>query len=78
MKILEDLMMSRQGQAPEIYTKQLQDYWDQKKDYIQTLANDADSHYEYLRKNIYKEGVENEETEEIEVEDITEDTAIEE
>ena len=54
MKVLEDLIISRNGQAPEIYTKQLQDYWDQKKDYIQTLANDADSHYEYLRKNFYE------------------------
>jgi hypothetical protein len=39
---------------PEIYTQQLQDYWDQKKDYIQTLANDSLSHYEYLKKNIFE------------------------
>jgi hypothetical protein len=66
LKVLEDLIVSRQGQTPEIYTKQLQDYWDQKKDYIQTLANDADSHYEYLRKNFYEK------------EDVVEEDAIEE
>ena len=57
MRILNDLVRSRQGSEPEIYTKQLQDYWDQKKDYIQTLANDSMSHYEYLKTHIYKENV---------------------
>ena len=54
MKVLEDLMVARNGSLPEIYTQQLQDYWDQKKDYIQTLANDSLSHYEYLKKNIFE------------------------
>jgi hypothetical protein len=69
LKVLEDLMLARQGQVPEIYTKQLQDYWDQKKDYIQTLANDSLSHYEYLRQNIY----ELDETIDESIEDTTED-----
>ena len=53
LTILNNLVVSRQGKAPEIYTKQLQDYWDQKKAYIQELANDAPSHYQYLKENIY-------------------------
>jgi hypothetical protein len=53
LTILNNLVVSRQGKVPEIYTKQLQDYWDQKKAYIQELANDAPSHYQYLKENIY-------------------------
>jgi len=71
MRILNDLMMSRQGSTPEIYTKQLQDYWDQKKEYIQSLANDSLSHYEYLKQNIYEKPIV-EEIEEIEDSDIEE------
>jgi len=66
MKVLEDIMVSRTGQTPEIYTKQLQDYWDQKKDYIQTLANDADSHYEYLKKHFYEDSADVKEIDEVE------------
>ena len=53
LTVLENLMIARNGSAPEIYTKQLQDYWDQKKDYIQTLANDSPTHYQYLKDKIY-------------------------
>ena len=31
-----------------------QDYWDQKKQYIDMLAEDAPSHYQYLKDTIYE------------------------
>lgn len=55
LKVLDDLVTWRQGQPPELFTKQTQDYWDQKKDYINTLAEDAPSHYQYLTDNIYND-----------------------
>jgi len=64
LKVLKDLYTWRQGSVPDIYTKQTQDYWDQKKEYINTLCEDAPSHYQYLKDNFY---------EPIEEPDITED-----
>mgnify|MGYP006908360699 FL=1 len=54
LKVLKDLYQWRQGSVPDIYTKQTQDYWDQKKEYINTLCEDAPSHYQYLKDTIYE------------------------
>jgi tryptophan halogenase len=53
LAIVKQLINGRHGQTPEFYTQQTQDYWDQKKEYITSLIEDAPSHYEYLKTNIY-------------------------
>lgn len=54
LKVLEGLLLARNGEIPEMFTQQTQDYWDQKKQYIQMLADDAPSHYQYLTDTIYE------------------------
>lgn len=53
LKVFENIVRSRGEEPPEIYTKQTQDYWDQKKEYINGLASEAPSHYQYLKENRY-------------------------
>jgi tryptophan halogenase len=53
LAIVKQLIEARHGQAPEFFTSQTQDYWDQKKEYINSLMETAPSHFEYLRDNIY-------------------------
>jgi len=53
LEIVKMLIMARHGQVPEFYNSQIQDYWDQKKEYINSLIESAPSHYQYLRENIY-------------------------
>jgi len=69
LKVLEGLLLARNGEIPEMFTQQTQDYWDQKKQYIQMLADDAPSHYQYLTDTIYepKEVVEEDAVEEEQV-----------
>jgi len=69
LKVLEGLLLARNGEIPEMFTQQTQDYWDQKKQYIQMLADDAPSHYQYLTDTIYepKEIVEEDAVEEEQV-----------
>jgi hypothetical protein len=54
MSVVKMLIESRHGTVPEFYTSQTQDYWDQKKEYINSLMETAPSHYQYLKENIYK------------------------
>jgi tryptophan halogenase len=54
LNIVSQLIAARHGQAPDFYTTQTQDYWDQKKEYITSLVDTAPSHYQYLKENIYK------------------------
>jgi glutaredoxin 2 len=53
MEVVRMLIESRHGSIPEFYTSQTQDYWDQKKEYINSLMEAAPSHYQYLKENIY-------------------------
>lgn len=51
--IVKQILEGRQGQAPEFFSQQTQEYWNQKKDYIRRIAETAPTHYEYLKENIY-------------------------
>lgn len=53
MKLLQDILLGRNGSIPEFITGQTEDYWSQKKEYIEGLALDAPSHYSYLKEKIY-------------------------
>ena len=53
LAIVKQLIAARHGQVPELYNTQTQDYWDQKKEYINSLIDTAPSHYQYLKENIY-------------------------
>jgi len=53
MKILSEILLGRNGTIPEYFNSQTQDYWNQKKEYINGLASTAPSHYQYLRERIY-------------------------
>jgi hypothetical protein len=53
LDIVRMIIDARQGQTTEFYTSQTQDYWDQKKEYIESLVDTAPSHYQYLKDNIY-------------------------
>jgi hypothetical protein len=53
MKILNEILLGRNGSVPEYFNSQTQDYWNQKKEYINGLASSAPSHYQYLKDNIY-------------------------
>lgn len=53
IEIVKLLIKARHGTIPELFTTQTQDYWDQKKEYINSLIEDAPLHYHYLRDNIY-------------------------
>jgi len=57
LEIVKTMISARSGQVPEFFTSQVQDYWDQKKEYINSLIENAPSHYQYLKENIYN-GVE--------------------
>ena len=53
MKVLADILLGRNGSVPEFLTAQTEDYWNQKKEYIESLSLDAPSHYAYLKEKIY-------------------------
>jgi Tryptophan halogenase len=53
MKVLKDILLGRNGSIPEFITPQTEDYWNQKKEYIESLSLDAPSHYAYLKEKIY-------------------------
>jgi tryptophan halogenase len=53
LAIVKQLIKARHGEIPDFYTAQTQDYWDQKKEYINSLTDTAPSHYQYLKDNIY-------------------------
>jgi Tryptophan halogenase len=53
LKILNEILLGRNGSVPEYFNSQTQDYWNQKKEYINGLADTAPSHYQYLKDKIY-------------------------
>jgi tryptophan halogenase len=53
MKLLSEILLGRNGTIPEYFNSQTQDYWNQKKEYINGLASTAPSHYQYLKERIY-------------------------
>lgn len=53
MKLLSAILIGRNGTVPEFFNNQTQDYWNQKKEYINGLAATAPSHYQYLKEKIY-------------------------
>lgn len=53
LSILSSILLGRNGSVPEFFNSQTQDYWNQKKEYINGLASTAPSHYQYLKENIY-------------------------
>jgi hypothetical protein len=53
MKIMKDILVARKGTDPEFFMSSTQDYWNQKKEYINGLAETAPSHYDYLKETIY-------------------------
>ncbi len=53
MKLLSEILLGRNGTVPEYFNSQTQDYWNQKKEYINGLAGTAPSHYQYLKERIY-------------------------
>lgn len=53
MKVLSSILLGRNGTIPEYFNSQTQDYWNQKKEYINSLASTAPSHYQYLKDKIY-------------------------
>lgn len=53
LDIVGSILEARQGQKPEFFSQQTQEYWNQKKDYIRRIAESAPSHYQYLKENIY-------------------------
>jgi hypothetical protein len=53
LKIMNQILLGRNGTLPEFYNNQTQDYWNQKKEYINSLASIAPSHYQYLKENIH-------------------------
>jgi len=55
MKILSEILLGRNGTVPEFFNNQTQDYWNQKKEYIASIAATAPSHYQYLKEKIYSD-----------------------
>lgn len=53
LRVLSSIVKGRQGSAPDMFLEQTQDYWNQKKEYIEGLAEEAPSHYRYLEDKIY-------------------------
>lgn len=53
LTMVDYIITARTGTQPTLFNQQTQEYWDQKKEYINTLAEDAPSHYQYLKENIY-------------------------
>ena len=53
LKVMSEILLGRNGTVPEYFNSQTQDYWNQKKEYINGLASTAPSHYQYLREQIY-------------------------
>ena len=53
MKVLSHILFGRTGSIPEFFNNQTQDYWNQKREYIESLAESAPTHYQYLKQNIY-------------------------
>lgn len=52
--IFKNITKGRFGEEPDIINSSVYDYWNQKKEYINALAETAPSHYEYLKKEIYE------------------------
>lgn len=55
LEIFSNFAEIRGGTRPNFFSDQTADYWEQKKEYINSLAEDTLSHYEYLKQHIYKE-----------------------
>ncbi len=53
IKLLNEILLGRNGTLPELFNNQTQDYWNQKKEYINGLASTTPSHYQYLKERIY-------------------------
>jgi hypothetical protein len=53
LKLVSEILLGRNGTVPEYFNNQTQDYWNQKKEYIASLAASALSHYQYLKETIY-------------------------
>jgi hypothetical protein len=53
LKLMSEILLGRNGTIPEYFNSQTQDYWNQKKEYINGLAATASSHYQYLKEKIY-------------------------
>jgi tryptophan halogenase len=53
LDVIGHIIKGRQGQEPEYVSQQTLEYWEQKKDYINKVAETAPSHYQYLKERIY-------------------------
>jgi hypothetical protein len=53
LKLYSSIIEGRNGVSPEFINNQTQEYWNQKKEYIESLAAEAPSHYQYLKEKIY-------------------------
>lgn len=53
LSLIEQIVSERNGAAPVFLSSQTQEYWNQKRDYIEKIAETAVSHYQYLKENIY-------------------------
>jgi len=61
LDIFSNFAEVRGGTKPNFFNDQTADYWEQKKEYINSLAEDSLSHYQYLKQHIYKEEDDNKE-----------------
>jgi tryptophan halogenase len=53
LRLYSSIIEGRNGVSPEFINSQTQEYWNQKKEYIESLAAEAPSHYQYLKEKIY-------------------------
>lgn len=53
LRVVQQLYLGRNGTVPDLLDPNTQEYWSQKKEYINSLAETAPSHYQYLKENIY-------------------------
>jgi flavin-dependent dehydrogenase len=54
LDIVDQIVTARNnGARPEFLNSQTQEYWHQKKDYIEKIAEKSLSHYQYLKEKIY-------------------------
>jgi tryptophan halogenase len=53
LNVMNSILLGRNGSIPEYFNNQTQDYWNQKKEYINGLAASSPTHYQYLKEKIY-------------------------
>ncbi len=53
LNVMSSILLGRNGSIPEYFNNQTQDYWNQKKEYINGLAASSPTHYQYLKEKIY-------------------------